>query len=360
MKDGIFNRKGNSYFLGTAVDTIPVLPPAVYALKFTEMVGFYLEQVEDFELPKKIYGSVQKHVNRYLKTFRDRPGCTGIVLAGEKGSGKTLTAKTLSIEAARTHKIPTIVVNHPHSGDRFNTFLQGIVQECIILFDEFEKVYDYNQQKELLTLFDGTYTSKKLFILTVNNTNLDANLQNRPGRIFYRQVFNNLEDSFIDEYTRDTLVNQDHFDQIKKLTLLYHRFNFDMLKSVIEECNRYNEEPFEAVKWLNMDPTTSKYRLHLSLNGVPSKHFYPEEINCHPLNLPDFIVTNYDTGIDKEGEENEEDSFTLRGEDLVAANQIAKRYRFKPKDKEYVVDLEEIVHKAPQYTFAYGNLDNWD
>ena len=47
--------------------------------------------------------------------------------------------------------VPTIVINAPWKGDKFNTFIQAIEQPCAILFDEFEKVYDRDDQEKILT-----------------------------------------------------------------------------------------------------------------------------------------------------------------------------------------------------------------
>jgi len=63
-------------------------------------------------------------------------------LVGEKGSGKTLLAKYISIAAAKERGIPTIVINHPFHGDEFNLFMQSIQEPVIVLMDEFEKIHD--------------------------------------------------------------------------------------------------------------------------------------------------------------------------------------------------------------------------
>jgi hypothetical protein len=61
------------------------------------------------------------------------------------------------------------MVNERHIGDDFVHFLQSIDQPCVVIFDEFEKVYSYEEQAALLTMFDGTMSSKKLWILTCNH-----------------------------------------------------------------------------------------------------------------------------------------------------------------------------------------------
>jgi hypothetical protein len=45
--------------------------------------------------------------------------------------------------------VSTIVMNEPWSGERFNAFIQSIRQPCIMLFDEFEKVYRQSTTAEV-------------------------------------------------------------------------------------------------------------------------------------------------------------------------------------------------------------------
>ena len=129
-----------------ALDIRDHLPVGTYVVKFNPDMGFYLEEVADFSLSGKIYGSTPKQAARIMTTFQSREASTGVLLTGEKGSGKTMLAKYLSIEG-RKQGIPTIVVNQAFHGDGFNALMQQIEQESIVVFDEFEKVYDAEDQE---------------------------------------------------------------------------------------------------------------------------------------------------------------------------------------------------------------------
>jgi gluconate kinase len=192
------------------------------------------------------------------------------MLNGEKGSGKTLLAKTLSIEAAK-QGIPTIIINNAWTGDAFNKFLQDIEQPCIILFDEFEKVYDADDQEAALTLLDGVFPQKKLFIITCNDKwRVNEHMRNRPGRIYYMLDFTGLAVEFIEEYCNDNLKSKEHIQKICDITSLFDQFNFDMLKALVEEMNRYGETPQEALKMLNAKPEYNnggKFDIQLFVNG---------------------------------------------------------------------------------------------
>jgi ATPase family associated with various cellular activities (AAA) len=254
-----------------AMDIHETLPVGTYTVKFDQMSGtFYLEQIENFEVKGKIYGDTSKLVTRILATFADRPAQTGVMLSGSKGGGKTLLAKLTSLEAMETG-IPTIVINEAWHGEGFNSFMQSIEQPTIVIFDEFEKVYDDEKQEQVLTLLDGVYPSKKLFIITCNDKyRVNSHMRNRPGRIFYRLDYSGLEENFIIEYCQDNLKAKNHIDTIVKMASIFNEFNFDMLKAMVEEMNRYGETPQEVMKVLNAKPEqedNSRFKVRLKVGG---------------------------------------------------------------------------------------------
>lgn len=175
------------------------LPAGTYTVKQDPRSDeFYLENIDNFELPSKLYGDIEKTATRVYNTFMERPHGTGALLGGEKGSGKTLLTKVISERARINDSVPTLVINSPFLGEEFNQFIQHIDQPAIILFDEFEKVYDREQQNEILTLLDGVYPTKKLYLLTVNDEyGINKHMVNRPGRLYYRISYAGLEASFI-------------------------------------------------------------------------------------------------------------------------------------------------------------------
>lgn len=252
-------------------DIHDTLPPGTYAIRYQEVPGFYyLEEINNFEVSGKIYGETSGQADRIVRTFLSREKSTGVMLSGEKGSGKTLMAKLLSTRLA-DRGIPTLVVTESHHGEAFNSFVQMIEQEAIIVFDEFEKVYDKNEQEAMLTLLDGVFSSKKLFVITTNDRfRIDENMRNRPGRIFYRVDYTGLKPEFIREYCADNLNDTEHTEAICRVSVLFDQFNFDMLKALVEEMNRYQEGPREAMALLNAKPESSgkaQYELLLTIAG---------------------------------------------------------------------------------------------
>ena len=251
-----YMKSGNTFRIATkeSMDLHDQLPAGNYVVKMDPFDNFYIEQIESFDVPTKMYGDTIRNTDRIINSFWDRNKSTGVMLVGEKGSGKTLLSKNICVELAKQN-VPTIVINAAWHGDKFNTLIQSIQQPCIVMFDEFEKVYNSEEQEALLTLLDGIYSTKKLFLLTSNDKwRVDSHMRNRPGRIFYMVNFTGLDEAFIREYCYDNLAKAElkTIDTIVNIASIFAAFNFDMLKALVEEMNRYGESPQEAMRILNV------------------------------------------------------------------------------------------------------------
>ena len=249
-----FFKTGNSFVQTPSEfeESVSELPLGTYSITNTP-IGFKLERIKDFTMPSNIYGDVTSRRDKIINTYRYRDNSTGVLLTGEKGSGKTLLAKYICTTLT-DHLI--LVINQPLFGVAFNNLIQSIEQPTIVVFDEFEKVYSEQElQESLLTLFDGTSSSKKLFLLTCNDAcRLAEPLLNRPGRIYYRFNYTGVDYKFVSEYCDHNLQfeKEKNKEVLIKLAAIYN-LNFDLLQSLVEEINRYHISIREASKDLNFN-----------------------------------------------------------------------------------------------------------
>lgn len=338
------------------IDLRKSLPAGNYTVKKDPRTEeLYLEQIDSFKPVGRIYGDTNDNAERIMTTFRHRNVSTGVMLSGEKGSGKTLLAKILSITAAE-EGMPTIVINENWHDEQFKILIQNIQQPCVVLFDEFEKVFADKQQESILTLLDGVYPSKKLFVITCNDKwKVDGHMRNRPGRIYYMLDFTGLSKEAIIEYCQDQLNDHTHIEAICNTAVMFNEFNFDMLKALIEEMNRYNEPPDLAMKMLNTKPEygeNNKYSVSMYIDDVlvNTNKIWPTIWTGNPFNSTRCVETRY------YGKDNDDDDDGFQQEfwakDIIkidTANNIVLYRKVVEKYGVVTIRLERQFEKTFRY-----------
>lgn len=244
----------------TALD---YLPAKIYTLKYDDFSGFFLEITKDIlELPEKIYGKTMERVNKCLQTYQERTASTGILLTGDKGTGKSLLMSLLANEAIDKLELPVILIKDAFNGTKFVSFIESL-GECCLVFDEFGKMYVSDDrhtgdnevpQKALLSLMDGVDKTKRLIIMTENHEfDINEFMLNRPSRVYYHFRYRKLDEESIVGYCNDHDVDKQITKEIVELSRRSAIFSFDMLQSIVEEHLRFNASIEDATTDLNID-----------------------------------------------------------------------------------------------------------
>lgn len=253
-----FLKVGNNISFKFSTDGLEcdLTPGMVYNIKvdrFTESIT--LEESGELPLPSKVYCTerderfIEKVVNSY--NLSDN-GFTGVMLAGLKGSGKTVMAKLI----ANYSGLPIINIDksiRPHILKNLVGKL-GDTSVCF-LFDELDKLLEDYDDSVLLQILDGSDTKGKHMILfTCNNTeDISEYLIDRCSRIRYWRKFEEMSPSLIIEVLNDKLDNK---AEVKSLT--------DFIKDNFEVCSFDNIASF--AKEVNEYPTTSFEELFEDMN----------------------------------------------------------------------------------------------
>ena len=217
------------------------------------------------------------------------------MLSGDKGMGKSLFAKLLSIKA-NSYNIPVIIVDQYIEG--ISSFLESIEQEVMVMFDEFDKTFksnkELNPQNELLTLIDGFNSGKKLFVITCNKIqDISEYFINRTGRFHYHFRFEYPNPEEISEYMIDNLHSKETHKFIKDVIDFSIKIpiNYDTLRSIVFELN--NGETFKScINDLNITKNNNDtYEVCLKLKNKKNEIKYKTHID---LFLDNINFTIYD------------------------------------------------------------------
>lgn len=223
---------------------------------------FGLKRIYDqFEFSHKIYDlGIDSLMSSIQKTwesdiFVEQEKNLGVIFYGAKGTGKSIASRILSNNIG----LPVIMVNRPLEG--LIEFIQSLYFEAVILLDEAEKTFKKNENGEmLLKLVDGALNkTRKMYILTVNNLDINENMLGRPGRIRYVKQFENLTEKAINDYIKDNLINLEKKEKVLKIIDSLEISTIDVLRNIVEEINIHGD--IEENSPLNLPKAKHSYKI---------------------------------------------------------------------------------------------------
>ncbi len=229
--------------------------PGFYQINKTKEDDHFIELEGPMKkIPDNIYGKTGDRVLRYWKKYIKISNTLSILLVGDKGSGKSLEADLLCNVAIEKGKMAVLAVTGFEVTEQTIQFLEHY-DNVVLYFDEFSKHVRYQTQDLLLSLLTNT-NKNYLVVMTENDINTISNyIRSRPGRAWYRKVFDKLELDIIEDYLKQypkvtTKFKEELLDKYKTAMT----FSFDHLKALVDEHLDYPEETIdEMLELLNID-----------------------------------------------------------------------------------------------------------
>jgi hypothetical protein len=278
---------GGRYTITSALASPQDLPPGTYPPNYNQMMGYSIVTLPDLEPPSyRVYGRRDETIAKVLRTYGALDRSLGVLFEGDKGIGKSSTTVELARQARDMFNLPVIIVNHNTPG--LSDFL-GTLGEAVIVFDEFEKNFPQdddgeNHQNQFLTLFDGTDATKRLYIVTVNETDLlSPYFLNRPGRFHYLISFDYPDIEAITEYFTNEAPEASQ-EQIKDAVgfAFRARLNYDHLRAIVTEMTIFGQDAkvSDLIADLNIRDTEERfYDVTVTLSDGTVLTSYDEELD---------------------------------------------------------------------------------
>ena len=242
-----------------------LIAPGVFEIKKnTNSREFYLEQKEyNYKVPPKLYGNMQNYVDFYWKSFERTKFVGGLMLTGQKGSGKTMIAATLC-NMAINRGLRVVEITNTTFSTELLRFIDDL-DKVVLFFDEFGKNFNTRQQDKMLTLLSNISGKERLIFITENvPQRISEFIRNRPGRVKYSMHFNKLPMNVVEEYCDEFNVEESFYKEFLSAYKSIITFQFDHLIAIVEEhINNPMMKFDELVELLNID----------GLNGVKTLVF---------------------------------------------------------------------------------------
>lgn len=242
------------------------VPAMVYRATISPHGIVLIKDRKIFDLPSIRYGKHKKYFQQITSSYDRNSSSTGVMLMGEKGSGKSLLAEEIGNWMIR-QDIPVISIGYPIAAEELMIIIRA-VGPCMVYFDEFGKIYsegdNTNCRKEmLLPLFSDTSLTGVIFVITGNDQReFSSYLVSRPQRFrFLIRYGHGVGSDVVDDvletmkvpemfheylhyYTKGYCPNLDSF-----LCVVRETAGCKNIEELVERCEILNVGTLPEVKW---------------------------------------------------------------------------------------------------------------
>lgn len=256
---------------GLECDLTPGMVYNIDVDRYTDAIS--LEETSGLSLPSKVYCTQrdERFIDKVINSYNlSESGFTGVMLAGLKGSGKTVMAKVIANKSG----LPIINIDKNIRPYILRNLVEKLGDTSVcFLFDELDKVLADYDDSVLLQVLDGSDTKGKHMILFTCNDDdeISEYLIDRCSRIRYWREFDAMSPSLIMEVLNDKLNDK---KEVKSLT--------DFIKDNFEVCSFDNIASF--VKEANDYPTTTFEELFEDMNLSSKGTIKPHARSCKENN----------------------------------------------------------------------------